>query len=558
MRMNKKVLAAILAATTVLSTAGCGNMAEHGDAGTSTAASETGSAASEAGGAGVGEAPAAGGQVIIGAQTDVVTLDPGRCYEPYANLILRACYDTLYEFQTGVDGAQPSLATGCTFSEDGLTATVTIREDAVFASGNPVTAEDVKFSIMRCKYLKDNPSFICDGIDSIDVIDDYTVQFHLNAPDSSFTAKLAYASTSILDSKLAKEQGATDAEDAATADTAKDFFDGGESLGSGPFKLETYTPDEEFVMVKNENYYDETTSVDKYVIKEMDDANAQMMALTQGDIQIALNLNADTSEELESAEGVELLSSPTMTMGFVYMNMDESLGGPVSDPKVQEAIRLAIDYAGIQQIVGEGSVTPVSYVQKGLLGAADPRDTSYTDVEKAKELMAEAGYADGFEIDFPCCTLAPEGIPLTDIAQKLAADLSAIGIKMNIQTQDWTGGYSDGYRNGTLGFSVMYWSPDYLDPNAELEFLPGGVVGLRAGWTGEMDPELAEMKAQIVSEMDTEKRVELLKKMQEKTAEYGPFIPIVQYPKYIGTTEALDHVVFSDSYRLDLTAIDWK
>ncbi len=500
---------------------------------------------------------ATGDQVVIGAQTDIVTLDPGRCYEPYANLFLRACYDTLYEFRNDADGAQPMLATGCEFSEDGLTATITIRDDAVFASGNPVTAEDVKFSIMRCKNLKDNPSFICDVIDSIDVVDDHTVQFNLNTPDSSFTSKLAYCSMSIIDSTLAKEQGATDAEDAATTDTAKEFFDAGASLGSGPYQITSYLPDEEFVLEQNENYYGEASSIPKYIIQEMDDANTQMMSLTQDDIQIALNLSEDTVSELEGTDGVDVLSFPTMTMGFVFMNMDESLGGPVSDPKVQQAIRLAIDYAGIQQIVGDGSLTPLSYVQVGLLGALDARDPSYTDVEKAKELLAEAGYPDGFEIDFPCCTLAPEGIPLTDLAVKLADDLSKIGITLNIQTVDWTGGYAEDYRDGKLGFSVMYWSPDYQDPNAELEFLPGGIVGLRSGWAAEMDQELADMKGQIVSELDQDARVEKLKEMQEKTAEYGPFIPIVQYPKYMGVTSQLTGVEFSDSYRMDVRTIEW-
>ncbi|MCD7867004.1 MAG: ABC transporter substrate-binding protein [Clostridiales bacterium] len=530
MEFRKKILALFLAAATVVSSVSVVSV----------------SAESEG-----------GGTVVIGAQTDVVTLDPGRCYEPYANLILRACYDCLYEFQDGVDGAQPSLATGIEYSEDGLTATVTIREDVVFASGNPLTAKDVQFSIMRCKYLQDNPSFICDGIDSIDVIDDYTVQFNLNTPDSSFTSKLAYASMSIIDSELAMEQGATDAEDAATTDTAKDYFDAGASLGSGPYVLESWIPDEEFVLVKNENYYDEASSIDEFIIQEMDDANTQMMSLSQGDIQIALNLNADTVSELEGTDGVEVIASSTMTMGFLFMNMDEEIGGPVSDPLVQQAIRLAIDYEGIQQIVGEGSVTPLSYIQVGLLGAADPRDTDYRDVEQAKELMAEAGYEDGFEIDFPCCTLSPEGIALTDLAVKLASDLSEIGITLNIQTEDWNGGYADEYRNGELGFSIMYWSPDYIDPNAELEFLPGGIVGLRAGWTEDMDPDLAAMKSEIVSELDEDARVELLAEMQEATAEYGPFIPLVQYPKYIGADENLVNITFSDSYRIDLRAVDW-
>ena len=141
--------------------------------------------------------------------------------------------------------------------------------------------------------------------------------------------------------------------------------------------------------------------------------------------------------------------------------------------------------------------------------------------------------------------------------KKLADDLSKIGITLNIQTVDWTGGYAEDYRDGKLGFSVMYWSPDYQDPNAELEFLPGGIVGLRSGWTAEMDQELADMKGQIVSELDQDARVEKLKEMQEKTAEYGPFIPIVQYPKYMGVTSQLTGVEFSDSYRMDVRTIEW-
>ncbi len=502
---------------------------------------------------------ASSNQLIVAAETDVVTLDPGHCYEVYANMMMRMCYDTLFELQYDVDGPQPCLATGIEYSEDGMTATVTIRDDAVFASGNPVTAEDVQFSIMRCKNLQGNPAFICDGIDSIDVIDDYTVQFNLNAPDSSLPAKLTYVSTSIIDSELAKEQGATDAEDAAMTDTAQDYFDEGNSLGSGPYVLASYTVDEEFVFERNENYYEEGTSIDRIVIKEMDDSNTQMMSLSQGDIDIALNLNADTVEELEGAEGVRTESFATMTLGFLYMNMDEEIGGPVSDPLVQQAVRLALDYDGIQQVVGEGSITPVSYIQKGLLGASEEvRDSSYRDLDRAKELLEEAGYPDGFEIDFPCNTLAPEGIPLTDLAQKIAADLSEIGITLNIQTIDWTGGYADDYRNGDLGFTIMYWSPDYLDPNSQLEFLPGGIVGLRAGWTEEMDPDLAAYRTSIASEMDDDVRVELLAEMQEATAEYGPIIPIVQYPKYIGSNENLTNVNFNDTYRVDLRKVDWQ
>lgn len=544
MKLRKKLIAILLSASVAaIALAGCGE--EYGDANTS----ETTDGSSESTGL---------DKLIIGAETDVVTLDPSRCYETYANMIMRACYDTLYEMPEGADEPQPLLATGIEFSDDGLTATVTLREDAVFASGNPVTAEDVQFSVMRCKNLQDNPSFICDGIDSVDVIDEYTVQFNLNQPDSSFTAKLCYSSLSILDSELAIEQGASCDEDAATTDTAKEFFDSGASLGSGPYTIESWTSDEEYVLVRNENYYGDTPEFSEIVIREMDDANTQMMSLTQGDIQIALGLNQDTVEELEDADGVAVESYSTMTMAFVFMNMDEDIGGPVSDPLVQQAIRLALDYEGIQDIVGEGSVTPQSYIQVGMFGALDEKDTSERDLDTAKELLEEAGYPDGFEIDFPCCTLSVEGIPLTDLAQKIASDLSEIGITVNLVTEDWNGGYADDYRNGELNMSLMYWAPDYMDPNAQLEFLPGGIVGLRAGWTADMDPELAAMKDEITSETDQNARLELLEEMQESTADSGPIIPIVQYPKYIGASDELTGTDFVEAYRIDLRAVSNK
>ena len=113
--------------------------------------------------------------------------------------------------------------------------------------------------------------------------------------------------------------------------------------------------------------------------------------------------------------------------------------------------------------------------------------------------------------------------------------------------------------NGTLGMSLMYWSPDYIDPNAQLEFLPGGIVGLRAGWTAEMDPELAAMKDKIVAETVSGCTCRtFLKEMQESTADSGPIIPIVQYPKYIGSSDALTETDFSDNYRVDIRAIAYK
>lgn len=503
------------------------------------------------------DSTSASNTVVVAIGSGFTNLDPSYCYEKYPHVPLLACYENLFKFPDNHSAPEPLLVDTYEFSEDNLTLTMTLKDGIVFASGNPMTSEDVKFSIMRCKNLKGNPSFICDTIESIDVIDEKTFAINLTEPDSAIISKLTYNSLAILDSEVVKANGGTDAEDASTADTAMAYLNT-TSAGSGMYVMTKYTPDDEIVLEKNPNYWGTPTNIDKYVIKIQPDPNTQMMTLAGGDIDIAVNLTQDTAEELAGTEGVSILSEATKSVIFVMTNMDEAIGGPVADPKVQQAIRLALDYEGIKLVCGEGTVTPYSIIQDGFMGSKGTRDANYRDVEAAKALLAEAGYPDGFTIDMPICDLSVESITLTEIAQKVKADLAEIGITANIVSYPWAAGYGDEYRNGTLGLTVMYWGIDYSDPNVQLEFLAGGKVGLRAGWTAEMDPEIAAMYGEAMNATDNDARIAVLEKIQDATYEYGPFTMIAQAPSYIGYNDRLEGVAFSDPYTLDLTNINVK
>lgn len=538
--MKKKVLAFALAVSMVLGCAACGGGPDAADAADAADGQTSGS-----------------NTVVVSIGAGFSTLDPGYVYEKYPPLVVNACYENLFKFYSNDGEPEPCLADSYEFSDDNLTLTVKLKENATFASGNPVTSQDVAFSINRCKNLQGNPSFICDTIDSIETPDDSTVVFHLTQPDSAILSKLTYSSLAVLDSKVVKENGGTDGADASTADTAQSYLDS-TSAGSGMYVMTSYKPDEEIVLEKNENYWGESTNVDKYIIKIQPDANTQMMTLSSGDTDVALNLTEDTMSELEGKDNVELINAPTKTEGFVMMNMNEQYGGPVSDPTVQQAIRKALDYQGIQTICGEGTVTPYSIIQSGFMGSKGERDADYRNVDEAKQLMEEAGYPDGFDIDLTVCDLDMEGILLSDLAQKVKDDLAEIGINVNIVSQPWAAGYGDAYRDGTLGFTVMYWSIDYNDPNVQLEFLPGETVGLRAGWTADMDPELNALYGQAMAATDTDARISILEQIQDETYESGPFIMIAQAPAHIGYNTRLDGVVNSDPYTLDLTQINVK
>ena len=540
--MKKKLLAAALCAVMALGLTACGGSAETETAepaeGTEAAATETAESAN-------------GSTVVVAMGSGFSTLDPGRVYEKYPPMIVNACYENLFKFYTNDGGAEPSLADTFEFSEDGKTLTVTLK-DATFASGNPVTSADVVFSINRCKNLQDNPSFICDTIESIEAPDESTVVFHLTQPDSAILSKLTYSSLAILDSEVVKEHGGTDAEDAVTADTASEYLNT-TSAGSGMYVMTSYIPDSQIVLEKNENYWGEATNVDKYIINIQPDSNTPMMTLSTGDLDVAMNMTDDTMAELKDAEGIQLVNAPTKTVGFVMMNMDESIGGPVANPDVQQAIRLALDYAGIQTIVGEGCVTPYSVIQDGFMGSKGVRETSYQDLDAAKQKLADAGYADGFDIDLTVCDLDMEGVALTDLAQKVKDDLAQIGINVNIVSEAWAAGYGDAYRAGTVPLTVMYWGTDYNDPNVQLEFLPGETVGLRAAWTAEMDPDLNAKYQEAMNATDNDARIAVLEEIQDMMYESGPFVFIAQAPAHIGYNTRLDGVAISDPYALDLT-----
>ena len=120
------------------------------------------------------EAFADGETVVVAIGAGFNTLDPGRVYEKYPPLVVNACYENLFKFYSNDGGAEPCLAESYSFSDDGLTLTVTLK-DSVFSSGNPVTSTDVKFSIERCRNLQDNPAFITDTIESIDTPDAKTI-----------------------------------------------------------------------------------------------------------------------------------------------------------------------------------------------------------------------------------------------------------------------------------------------------------------------------------------------------------------------------------------------
>ncbi|MDL2219168.1 ABC transporter substrate-binding protein [Ruminococcaceae bacterium OttesenSCG-928-O06] len=534
----KKLLTLMLAALLVFSFVACGG----GNGGTSGATSGSDASGSDAGGE---------TQVVLGLVADYFTFDPAYVYEKTAHMIMPVLYDTLVKFdENATGGIAPNFASEWTISDDNLTYVFTLREDVVATTGKTLNAADVEFCLNRMINLGDNPSELAKDVESVVATGDFEVTLTLKEVSPAILSKMAETAFGVYDSEAAQENGATG--DAAT-DTAQSFFDG-QSIGSGPYILDSFVPNEQLVLKKNPNYWGTPANVDTIILKHINDPSMQMMSLERGDIDIAFDLTAVQIESLDESN-VSVYTFPTLDIFFFSMNMDPTVGGPFADQKVREAVYYALDYEGLCEIAGNGAKTPYNIIQNGFAGYLGESPIT-RDLDKARELLAEAGYADGFT--FECGVIpdmAPSGVAFMDCAVKIKADLEEIGLVMEI-APDEVSIYLDKMRGAQYQTCRNMWGPDYADPDNQLSFMPGQNSGLRNSWTTDMAPELAELCTQAQQETDPEAREALFEEIQRQYTEAaGPALVFLQVYRALPCSTRLANVEYTATQMVNLAAL---
>jgi len=468
--------------------------------------------------------------LVVGHAESTDSLDPAHGYTQTTGIVEQITYDTLVTFpKDSAATIEPRLATKWDISADGLTYTFTLR-DAKFANGDPVTADDVLFSFNRLKYVKGNPSYLTDSIASMSAPDAKTVVITLSAPSPVFLSLLANGSMSITDAAVVKANGGSDAEtqptpDANSVDAAQAYLDA-HSAGSGPYVLDHWTKQTETVLTRNPNYWGTAPYFDRIVITNIPEAATQKTSLEAGDIDIALDLTSDQITALKDNKDITITSTPGNIIHFLLMNEDPAIGGPMSKPQVQEAVRLALDYDGYKALWG--GITPATDLTYGFAGAYGEDKANKRDLAKAKDLLTQAGYPNGFDITLSYPIFTFQGVNMDTNAQKIQADLKEVGINVTLAGQELQVEL-DNYRNGKEAFGYWFWGPDFLDPADVISFLPGEKVGLRAGWTADRgDKTILELAAQAKVETDPAKRTEIFNKIQDYLLSNGPWAPFIQ------------------------------
>ncbi len=465
--------------------------------------------------------------LVVGHAESTDSLDPAHGYTQTTGIINRVTYETLVTFpDADASAIVPLLATDWTVSEDGLSYMFNLNTAATFANGDPVTADDVVFSFNRLKNVQGTPSFLAANIASVTADDADTLTVVLTTPDPAFLANLAANPFSITNDTQVTENGGSAAEDAATADTAEAFLNG-TSAGSGAYVLESWEPQVETVLVRNANYWGEAPYFDRIIITNIPEAATQKVALESGEIDIALDLTSDQLSTMGDNADVTVATTPGNIVHFLLMNNNPELGGPVSDPLVQLAIRYALDYEGYKALWG--GITPASPLAIGQLSAYGEDRRSCVISIRRGHCWPKRATPDGFDITLSYPIFTFQGVNMETNAQKIQADLAEVGIVVTLNPGELQVSLEE-YRTGQQGFAYWFWGPDFLDPIDVLSFLPSGKVGgERANWTDEnAEQAIIDLREQAAVESDPAARVALFQQIQDYLRESGPWAAFLQ------------------------------
>jgi len=338
-----------------------------------------------------------------------------------------------------------------------------IRSGQKFHSGNPVTAEDVAFSLQRVIILNKTPAFILSQLgwtaenvkELVKATDDTTVQLTITEDfGPSFVLNTLSAGVgSVVDKRTVLEHE-------KDGDLGYEWLKTN-SAGSGPFRLVSWKPNEGVVLQSNPDYRHGAPAMERVVLRHVPEPAAQRLLIEKGDVDIARNLTPDQIAGLEGNEQLKVQTDPKATLMYLQVNMDDPV---LSKPKVREAIKYLIDYRGMADSFLKGQFrVHQSFWPTGFF-ASLPDTPFKLDVERAKALLAEAGEADGVEVEMDAFNTSP----YTEIAQSIQATMGEAGIDVAILAAEQKAVYTK-HRARQSQMIVTHWSPDYLDPHSNAD-----------------------------------------------------------------------------------------
>ena len=487
--------------------------------------------------------------LVIGTGTEIViTFDPGVSYEVLTNTIVKNLYSSLLKV-TVKDGkfvAIPEVAESWKVAEDGKTWTFNLRKGMKFANGDPLKSDSVVYSLKRVLQLNQSPAWIFKdvlgvSVEGITAPDDYTVTIVTNgAPSNVVLTNLGDSVGAVLNMKeVQAHEKDGDMGQAWLID---------HSAGAGPYVLKSWKRNTSIVLVANKTYWRGEPALKKVYYKDAPEATDQLLLLKKGDIDVAWTLLPEQAKSLEGNPDVAVIKTPAQTMEYVGMNAN---WGPLKDVRVRQAIKYAIDYdAMINDVRGGFAIKNQQFLPLGYFGYVESNPFEQN-IEKAKKLLAEAGYPDGFEVELTTNVRETR----RNEAVVVQENLSKIGIKAKLNILQASQMYGK-YRKQGLQMIVAGWGIDYPDPDALANPFANHRVKQLAWRNAWMDDHAADLAEAAGKEMNEKKRFELYSELTEYWQNNGPFAMLLQPMQYWGVRKDVkgwDKATAGYSVNFDLT-----
>ena len=481
---------------------------------------------------GTNSTDAASGEPVKGGEVSIpIAADPTfNTWHPNAyaesNVVNRIIFTGLTK--PGKDLAPaPALAEEWSTSEDGLVWTFNLRQGVKWHDGEEFTADDVAFTfndLVLNESLGSNGSSNYKSLKEVVVVDDYTVEFHLERPWAALPAYLAFNSEIMPEHKLSGDDPWNNID-----------FNKKAPVGTGPYKVDTYTSGQSVTLVKNVDFYEGEPNLDKVTYKIVPDANTQIAQAISKELDIFVMDDKSAIERIESTEGVEVVAADITRYFWIALNQEDER---FTDVKVRQAVTHAIDRQAIVDSVlqGYGKVAHGPITPDQEVYYTDEVQQYPYDVEKAKQLLAEAGWEDSdgdgvvdkdgekFTINFD---IAIQG-DLERVAQLVQQYLIAVGLDVQLNVLEWNAMIQKNIIERDYEMMLNWWSFP-TDPDVYAQYGSEN-AGTGNNIPGVQDPKLDELLQRGQATSDPTERAEIYREAQEYMAETLPYI-YLWYPQ---------------------------
>jgi peptide/nickel transport system substrate-binding protein len=468
--------------------------------------------------------PRRGGTLIAGFSADPAGFDPVRGPSGMSHVVIEQVYSTLMALDPDAK-PYPELAERYEMAPDGLTYTFFLRKDVKFHNGDPLTAEDVKFSFDRLRAKDSGYSYgsQVETIDSVEVADPLTVRFKLSKPTGPFLVYMAFPGSSIVPKKLVESGHDLNAQ----------------PVGSGPFKFVSYQPRTAIKFERNADYFQAGKPYfDAMQYRIISDITALTNAVMTGEVNFSNEIPAKDWSRVKSSAA---LTAQTLEGSRYYWLLPNNTHPPLDNAKVRQAIGVAINRKAIVQGAFFGQATPI-------MGGVIPEwNWGYAgiqffkpegDPEQARKLLAEAGHPNGFETSM---TIASSFPPMMAMAPIIQANLQAVGIKAKIKTMEIPRFWDEVWSTSNFDITTMYWLSPLADPDdfVSNNYKCGMAINVQKYCSKAMDDILEKAK----SAPTQDERKALYKEMQQLSLDDMGQVPLVNGWLLIAHTKKLQSYV---------------